>query len=520
MAKRKESFLQGIIYLMFSQIIMKILGMVYSLYLTNKRGFGDEGNAICMAGFQVYALFLGICSFGVSNAISKMISESLEIGDEENCNKILKISLVLFTTIGFVLCLILYNGAEFIATKILSINASCDILKILAPSIVFSTVESVFRGYFNGINKISISAKSATIEQILKTIFTIIFVELIGNVTDFNTELMAKGSMLAASIATISSFLYSFIKYKKLNIVKYGINNKIKSSREILREMLSILIPISITSILMVMENNIDSITIVRLLKDKLGEIEARKIYGIITSKVNLLLNLPLALNGAISVSLIPEISRNIIKANNLKVEKSINFSILITLVISVPIMLGCMFYSEEVIKLLYPNAPKGADLLRLGSITIVISCITQNISGILQGIGNSKTHLFSVLIGMTVKLILNFILISNDKLLEKGAIISTLVSDTVIFTIMYRKLKKSFNIKFSICSDFVKIFGISICSIFIAENVFRKIIINFRIKFVLEILFLVIIYLIFLIVFKVLKNNKNAQKPLKMHKI
>ena len=321
MAKRKESFLQGIIYLMFSQIIMKILGMVYSLYLTNKRGFGDEGNAICMAGFQVYALFLGICSFGVSNAISKMISESLEIGDEENCNKILKISLVLFTTIGFVLCLILYNGAEFIATKILSINASCDILKILAPSIVFSTVESVFRGYFNGINKISISAKSATIEQILKTIFTIIFVELIGNVTDFNTELMAKGSMLAASIATISSFLYSFIKYKKLNIVKYGINNKIKSSREILREMLSILIPISITSILMVMENNIDSITIVRLLKDKLGEIEARKIYGIITSKVNLLLNLPLALNGAISVSLIPEISRNIIKANNLKVE-------------------------------------------------------------------------------------------------------------------------------------------------------------------------------------------------------
>ena len=178
--------------------------------------------------------------------------------------------------------------------------------------------------------------------------------------------------------------------------------------------------------------------------------------------------------------------------------------------------MLGCMFYSEEVIKLLYPNAPKGADLLRLGSITIVISCITQNISGILQGIGNSKTHLFSVLIGMTVKLILNFILISNDKLLEKGAIISTLVSDTVIFTIMYRKLKKSFDIKFSIYSDFIKIFGISIFSIFIAENVFRKIIINFRIKFVLEVLFLVIIYLIFLIAFKVIKNNKNVPKTLK----
>ena len=67
----------------------------------------------------------------------------------------------------------------------------------------------------------------------------------------------------------------------------------------------------------------------------------------------------------------------------------------------------------------------------------------------------------------------------------------------------MYRKLKKSFDIKFSIYSDFIKIFGISICSIF-------------RIKFVLEVLFLVIIYLIFLIAFKVIKNNKNVPKTLK----
>ena len=209
MTKRKESFLQGIIYLMTSQVIMKVLGMVYSLYLTNKKGFGDEGNAICMAGFQVYALFLGICSFGVPNSISKMVSESLEIGDEKNCFKIIKIALVVFTTMSFIFCMILYFGAEFISVHILSIDASEDILKILAPSIVFSAVEAVFRGYFNGINKISISARSSVLEQILKTIFTIIFVEKVGELTNFDTIIMAKVSMLSASLATISSFLYS-----------------------------------------------------------------------------------------------------------------------------------------------------------------------------------------------------------------------------------------------------------------------------------------------------------------------
>ena len=453
MIKRKENFWQGIFYLMTSQIIVKILGMVYSLYLTNKKGFGDEGNAICMSGFQIYALFLGLCSFGVPNSISKMVSENLEIGKEKECFKILKVALIVFTTISFLLCLILYNLSDFIAKKILLIDASEDILKILAPSLVFSAVEAVFRGYFNGVKKISISAKSATIEQVLKTILTIIFVEKIGEFTNFDTVLMAKGSMLAASIATISSFIYCYIKYRQISKIKIEKSEKTKPVRIILKEMFSILIPISITSMFLILQNNIDSITIVRILKDKLGEREARRVYGIISSKVNLLLNLPLALNGSISVSLIPEISRNIIKSDNKKIERNINFSIFITLLISIPVMISYMFFSNIIMKLLFPNAPRGAELLSLGSLTIIFSCLTQNISGILQGIGDSKTHLYSVIIGMIIKFSLNIVLISNDKILEYGAIISSLISNYIIFSIMYKKLKSRFDFKFSLKS-------------------------------------------------------------------
>ena len=512
--KRREGFLQGAIYLMISQVIIKMLGMIYSLYLTNKRGFGDEGNAICMSGFQIYALFLGICSFGVPNAISKMISENIEIGNEGNCRKIIKISLIVFTTIGFLFCLVLYFLSEFIANKVLYIEASSDILKILAPSIVFSTVEAVFRGYFNGVNKISISAKIAILEQILKTVFTIGCVEFIGRITNFDTELMAKGSMLSASIATISSFLYSFIQYKRIN-KKEKINLAVErnSTSRILKELFSILIPISITSVLMILENNIDSVTIVRILKNKIGEVEARKIYGIIASKVNLIINLPLALNGAISISLIPEISRNIIKSNKLKLEKSINFSILVTFLISVPIMLGIIFYSEEIMKFLYPNAPRGAELLKLGATTIVFACITQNISGILQGAGNSKTHLYAVSIGIAFKFLLNIVLISNNKILENGAIISTLVSNIIIFYIMYKKLKKTFDIKFSFYLDFIKIFFVSFISILAIKFIFKNIFWNFRVKFLSEIINCVIIYFVIIFILICTKRIEIVKK-------
>jgi len=69
--------MQGILVLMFSQVIIKIVGLIYKLYLTNKNGFGDEGNAIYSAGFQIYALLLTLSSIGVPNAISNLVSGRL-----------------------------------------------------------------------------------------------------------------------------------------------------------------------------------------------------------------------------------------------------------------------------------------------------------------------------------------------------------------------------------------------------------------------------------------------------------
>ncbi len=74
MKNKKETFLKGVFALIFSQILIKIIGLAYKLYLTNREGFGDNGNAIYSSGFQIYALLLTISSTGVPNAISKLVS--------------------------------------------------------------------------------------------------------------------------------------------------------------------------------------------------------------------------------------------------------------------------------------------------------------------------------------------------------------------------------------------------------------------------------------------------------------
>ena len=76
---KKETFLQGIITLIFSQVLIKLLGLLYTLYLTNRSGSGDRGNGIVAAGYQIYAMLLTISSIGVPNAISKLVSERVAL---------------------------------------------------------------------------------------------------------------------------------------------------------------------------------------------------------------------------------------------------------------------------------------------------------------------------------------------------------------------------------------------------------------------------------------------------------
>ncbi len=109
---KTEGFMKSILVLMVSQVFIKLLGFVYRVYLTNREGFGDEGNAIYSSGYQIYALLLTISSIGVPNAISKLVSEKIAIGDNKGTYRILKIALILFGIIGLIGTLILFFNAR------------------------------------------------------------------------------------------------------------------------------------------------------------------------------------------------------------------------------------------------------------------------------------------------------------------------------------------------------------------------------------------------------------------------
>ena len=221
---KKESFMKGVLILMLSQVVIKLLGLVYKLYLTNREGFGDAGNAIYSGGYQIYALLLTISSIGVPNAISKLVSEKLAVGDERGAYRIFKISFVIFAIIGFICSSFMFLGANYIANQMLEIPEAELTIVALSPAIFFVAIISVIRGYFNGRERVSVTAKSQTMEQVFKTILTVIFVEIVAVISTTNTTIMAAGANLATTVSIIISFIYLYVLYK---YQKKEINQKI-----------------------------------------------------------------------------------------------------------------------------------------------------------------------------------------------------------------------------------------------------------------------------------------------------
>ena len=458
---KKESFMQGVMALMMSQVLIKVLGLVYKLYLTNKKGFGDEGNAIYNAGFQIYALLLTISSIGVPNAVSKLVSERLSVGDSKGAHRIFKIAFATFGVIGLAGTLFLLLGAKQIA-EAMGIPEAEMTLVALSPSIFFVAIISVIRGFFNGRSKIKVTANSQSLEQLFKTVFTILVVEIVAVFSGVNTTLMAAGANLATTLATVVSFLYLFAYYKIHRKEKLETDTTASIERseymkktviQVVKAILWVSIPMSLSSILTSLNKNIDSFTVVNLLQNFLPYEEAKAQYGILSGKVETLTSLPLSFNVAFATALVPAIASARAKGEMEKGVKRISFSLMTTILIVLPCVIGMIIFAEPILKLLFPNASSGAFIMQICVIATIFTAMEQTINGALQGLGKVFVPAAALTIGVLVKLILNLILvpIPTDVFPLGGAVGAAFATDMchiIAFLIVFTVLRKTVDLK------------------------------------------------------------------------
>lgn len=483
--KKDSLFMSSVLSILIAQIVVKLLGFLYRIVITNVDGFGDMGNGFYTAGYQFYMLLLAVSSVGIPNAISKLVAGAVSMGDRVRAHLIFRSALWLFLIIGAVCSTALYLGSDFIALHIIKMDGVQYTLKALSPSILFVCLSSVVRGYFMGMGDTSPTARSQMLEQALKSSLTIAFVFILSS---YSAEVMSAGANFATSVAVMLSFAYLALFYRKR---KFQIFHQMKM-RPVLKKadflhyaktILFLSIPISFSSVIMSVGRVIDTATITRGIakafasgipghlgipgKEQLEE-TAVALAGML-SKSDPLTNLPLALNIAFAAVLVPTLSAALAKGDGKEAVSKTSFSMLISILIILPCMAGLLFFAKPIFLLVYPNAPQGWELLQISAVSMAFAAMNQTLCGSLQGFGKVLVPAKALLCGVAVKIVLNVILIPITAVNIYGAAISSVVCHGLACTICFVSLKKQIAFPFCLKKYLVK--PILCCSMMMAVS-------------------------------------------------
>lgn len=452
--KTANSFMKNVAILIFSQLLIKVLGLIYKLVITNVPGFGDTGLGYYSAGYQIYALLLTLSSIGIPSVISKLVSERIAIGDTKGAQRIFSIAFKFFTTLGFVLSFALFFGADFIATNILNVPDVAHVMKVLSPAIVFVAMSAVYRGYFSGQQNMKPTSVSQTLEQFLNCLLSITFVyACVGK----DTYIMAAAGNLSTTCAIVITFVYLLMYYKHNRLNTKGSMpspERGKSNKELLKTILGISIPITVSSLISVISGVIDTATVSNCIqiayeapdmtKEAL-EALAMESTGIL-SKVDTLVSFPLAINLAFSTALVPAVSEALAIKDKKTASRRLSFSFFASLIIILPCSLGFIALADPILKMLYPTASNGAGVFMIASVSMILTALSQTMTGGLYGVNQSKIPAIAAGLGAAIKFILNMILIRNPNIGIYGASISSFVYAIIVFFISYKVMNRCVN--------------------------------------------------------------------------
>lgn len=447
---KKQSLIKGSLILGVAGILTRFLGLFFRWPLIML--IGDEGVGYYQMSYPLYMFFVAMAS-GVPVAMSKMISERNAVGDIDGSFEVIKESSILMLFIGTGTTLVLF----FLGKPIISFlqwdpKAYYSLIGIsFAPFIV--SVMTIFRGFFQGFQNMTPSAVSQILEQVGRVIFG---VGLAVILLPMGKEFSAGGAAFGAAAGGIIGGIYLFIKYCK---VKRSIGiRKVNANTDLLNKLLKMAIPISLGATVGSIMSLIDSALVPqKLALAGFSQQQASILYGQLTGKASVIVNIPLTLSMALCTSLIPIIAESYATKRMRDVGSKINLALKLSTVIAIPCLFGIFFMAEPIMKFIFPGRFEGVEILKYLSISIPFIIITQTTTSVLQGVGSYVLPVINLFIGCIVKVILTIVLVPMPDINIYGAVIASVGAYFVATILNVIAMKIKLGAKMEFYNNFIK---------------------------------------------------------------
>ena len=416
-SETRKSIARGVSILSLAGIICKFIGLFFTVPLT--RIIGSEGLGIYQSVYPTYNLLLTLSSAGLPVAVSRMVSQYLAKDDPGNAHHVFKTAFWLLTGIGSIFMLLMFAGNGILTVWVREPRASLGFTAI-APCLAIVCALSALRGFMQGQQNMKPTAVSQIVEQTGKVMFSLPLAVLGSH------ESLAKGAAGALLGITISeacaTLVVAIIYFKNRKHYSKRIQIKIVplySRRSIAGKLFTISIPITISACIVPLAQFVDSVMMVpRMMNSGLSNEAARSLYGVFSGLVIRLINMPTALALAIAMSLVPAVSAAQAVHDEEGTKQACDQGIKLAFLIGFPCSIGMSILARQIFGFLYIESLKpeqfqtGWELLTVSSLTIVLFTVVQATSGILQGLGKQRIPMYTLIVGVTCKIIMNYILV------------------------------------------------------------------------------------------------------------
>ncbi len=421
MQKGKVQFLKGAVWIAFGGFVAKLIGALYRIPLTNL--IGGRGLGLYQLVYPVYCLLLTVSATGIPSSIAKLTAERL--GKGESSQPVFKTAMKLFVLIGLVGTLLMGITAPFLATM----QGSREVLGgyfALAPSVLLVSAISVFRGWFQGQNKMHPTALSEICEQAVKVGFGLLFAYLFrGSVQKAVVFLL-----LAVSLSELFALFLMLFFYKRTPKEKAN-----EGGRVAFKGILALSIPVTFSASLLPLSSLLDSVLVPRFLSAYTPD--AVTLYGLFSGGAVTVINLPVSICYGVAAASVPAVAQAVAEKRSPK--KPLFFALFITLLLSVPAALALYFFAEPVAKIIFRSLQAEelatlTGLVKAFAVSAVTLSCTQTLSACLTAQGKPKFAALSMLLAVTAKTLLYLVWLKNPKISIYGLAYATNVCYLVAF--------------------------------------------------------------------------------------
>lgn len=440
MKKTKIFFINGAL-LTFTSLIMKSIGMIFNIYISNK--IGSEAIGTFSLVMSVYMYFVILATSGLSLACTCIVSEQFAEGNFFSGIKAVKNCFLFALFLGVGSSIIILTFANTISQNWLKSVISSIPLYIISISLPFISISSVINGYFTAVRKAYKSAISQVFELVIKIIATIILLKF--NIHN-EIEYICICLILANVLSEILSCLLSILLYKK-DIVKY--NKKIKRItciNSFKKKILEITFPICITSYIRSSLSTLKQFIIPnRLMLCGITYNMALSEYGKINGMTLSILMFPTVFIMSFSNLLIPEFTSLAAKKYNKRILDVCTKAFWVTSLFSICLFLFFFFFANNISLIIFKNL-ECAKYIKLLSPIIFFIYSDNILDNMLKGLNKQ----FNVMVCNILDLILTigFLYFLLPVLGLTGYLLAIIISEIFNFCISYFQLYKTTGFK------------------------------------------------------------------------